>query len=404
MGGRGLNPVIVMVAGEYPPALGGIGDYTRILANELCVAGTDVRLFVPEGSDSGGGDVAIAGTFPKWSWRTLPRLHAVLSDTGASWIHVQHNASMYGSHLASYYFPRYLRGKGWPGRVAVTFHDINLPALLPRGGRLWAGMARRWVLGDLARQADVSIAADTQDVESLVSLGGRVAQVPIGSNMHGCETHRGDGSQVRATYGVPPGDTLVGHFGTPLGLDVVMTSLAKLSNVTLLLIGKQQEMHNRSNIEKLTPRVHDAITRYGVGDRLRWTGHLPERDVVDAMAACDMIVLPYPAGASMRHGGLVASLAQGKAVITTAPKAKMLGLEDCVTHVEVPTGDAAALGAAMRRVAQDYGWRRTLEQGAAKAAADYYSWRAIAARHREIYDGHNGLSESLAACAAGVRV
>jgi glycosyltransferase involved in cell wall biosynthesis len=392
-----------MVAGEYPPTLGGIGDYTRILARELCAAGDDIRLFVPDGSKVGGGDAAIAGTFPKWSWRTLPYLLDVLAETDASVVHVQHNASMYRSHCASYYFPRYLRGKGWPGRVAVTFHDINLPSLLPRGGRLWAGMARHWVLGDLARQADVSIAADSVDVESLASLGGRVAQVPIGSNMHGGDGNPADGSHVRARYGVPPGNTLVGHFGTPLGLDVVMESLATLSDVTLLLIGKQQEMHNRSNIEKLTPRVHDSIARYRVGDRLRWTGHLPRQDVVNAMAGCDMVVLPYPAGASMRHGGLVAALTQGKAVITTSPQAKMLGLENGVTHMEVPTGDAAALGAAIHRLASDLDWRHHLEAGAVKAAADYYSWSAIVARHREIYRGDQGLSMNLAAAAAGVR-
>lgn len=308
-------------------------------------------------------------------------------ETQASWVHLQHNASMYKSHLASYFLPRYLRSRGWTGRVAVTFHDINLPSLLPRGGRLWAGMARRWILGDLARQADICIAADTSDVQSLVSLGSRVVQVPIGSNMHGRAVKKTTGTSVRRRYGVPSGGTLVGHFGTPLGLDVLMESLAGLSDVTVMLIGKQKEMQNRSNIEKLTSRVHDAIERNGIGDRLRWTGHLPESEVVDAIAACDMIVLPYPAGASMRHGGLIAALTQGKAVITTSPRMALLGLANGVSHVEVPVGDAAALGAAIRQVAADPAWRRRLESEAKRAAATIYSWEAIAARHMRIYSG-----------------
>jgi len=378
-------PTVLMATGEYPPMLGGIGDYTRLVSNALCRQGIDVRLFVPYGSTVEGTLAPFAGMFSKWSWGTLHALHECLVTTQASWLHVQHNASMYGSSLASYYFPRYLRWRGWNGRVAVTFHDINLPALLPRGGRIWAGMAHRWVLGDLARHADVSIAADPSDAESLAALGARVCHVPIGSNMHSFLRGVGIGESIREKHGVSPSATLVGHFGTPLGLEVMMEALQNLPDVTLLLIGKQPDMGNRSNIEKLTSRVHDSIVKFGVGDRLRWTGHLPEAEVIDAMAACDMIVLPYPAGASMRHGGLMAALTQGKAVITTAPSRPMLGLVDGVSHAEVPAGDATSLAMTIRRLATDAAWRRDLENGAKRVAAEFYSWPAIAARHEMIY-------------------
>jgi glycosyltransferase involved in cell wall biosynthesis len=299
---------------------------------------------------------------------------------------------MYSSSLASYYFPRYLRWRGWKGRVAVTFHDINLPALLPRGGRMWAPISHCWVLGDLARQADVSIAADPSDAEALTTLGARVARVPIGSNMHtGRETPVRDAA-IRVQYGVSPASTLVGHFGTPLGLETMMEALQSLPDVTLLLIGKQRDMRNRSNVEKLTPRVHDAIVKCGVGERLRWTGHLQEADVVDAMEACDMIVLPYPAGSSMRHGGLMAGLTQGKAVITTSPRRPMLGLEAGVSHAEVPAGDAKTLETTIRCLAADPHQRRHLEDGARRAAAEFYSWAAIAARHEAIYEEQFGVT------------
>ena len=387
-----MKRVVLMVTGEYPPTLGGIGDYTRLLSNELCRQGVDVQLFVPSGSASVGTFSPFAGTFAKWSWNTLPTLYDTLVATQASWLHVQHNASMYGSSLACYYFPRYLRWRGWKGRLAVTFHDINLPSLLPRGGRIWAGMSHRWVLGDLARQAHVSIAADPSDAEALAGLGARVARVPIGSNMHTGRETPVRAAAIRAQYGVSPASTLVGHFGTPLGLETMMEALQSLPDVTLLLIGKQCDMRNRSNIEKLTPRVHDAIVKFGAGERLRWTGHLPEADVVDAMEACDMIVLPYPAGASMRHGGLMAALTQGKAVITTSPRRPMLGLEAGVSHAEVPVGDAKRLETTIRRLAADPHQRRYLEDGARRAAADCYSWAAIAARHEAIYEEQCGVT------------
>jgi glycosyltransferase involved in cell wall biosynthesis len=115
--------------------------------------------------------------------------------------------------------------------------------------------------------------------------------------------------------------------------------------------------------------------------------------VVDAIEACDMIVLPYPAGASMRHGGLMAALTQGKAVITTTPRRPMLGLEAGVSHAEMPAGDAKRLETTIRRLATDPHQRRYLEDGARRAAAEFYSWAAIAARHEMIYGEQGGLSE-----------
>lgn len=387
-----MKPLVLMVTGEYPPTLGGIGDYTRLLTNELCRQGVDVRLFVPRGSDFDESTSPFAGTFHKWSWNTLPDLYDTLVATQATWVHVQHNASMYGSSLASYFFPRYLRLRGWNGRVAVTFHDINLPALLPRGGRMWAGIAHHWVLGDLARQANVAIAADPSDAEALAALGARVAHVPIGSNVHASREIPVRAEAIRARYRVSPASTLVGHFGTPLGLETMMEALQNLPDVTLLLIGKQRDMRNRSNIEKLTPRVHDAIDKFGVGEQLRWTGHLPAVDVVAAMEACDLVVLPYPAGASMRHGGLMAALTQGKAVITTSSCKPMLGLKADFSHAEVPAGDVKSLARTIRRLAVDRDWRRDLEINAKRAASDFYSWTAIAARHEKIYEERCGPS------------
>ena len=105
-----------------------------------------------------------------------------------------------------------------------------------------------------------------------------------------------------------------------------------------------------------------------------------------------MIVLPYPAGSSMRHGGLMAALTQGKAVITTSPRGPMIGLEAGVSHAEVPVGDAKRLETTIRRLAADPHQRRYLEDGARRAAAEFYTWAAIAARHEAIYEEQCGVT------------
>ena len=132
-----FKPRVLIVSGEYPPMLGGIGDYTYKLTASLSKVGVEPLLFVPEGSRPHSQDVPIAATYGEWSWETLRGLHRTLVETEADWLHVQHQVSMYKSHLSAYAIPRYLRWKRWKGRIAVTFHDLNPPVLFPRGMRLW---------------------------------------------------------------------------------------------------------------------------------------------------------------------------------------------------------------------------------------------------------------------------
>jgi glycosyltransferase involved in cell wall biosynthesis len=47
------------------------------------------------------------------------------------------------------------------------------------------------------------------------------------------------------------------------------------------------------------------------------TGPLPAAEVAECLRACDLVVQPYPDGASTRRGSLMAALANGVPVVTT---------------------------------------------------------------------------------------
>lgn len=387
MGRRAMvhKPRVLFVSGECAPMRGGIGDYTAKLTLALVAAGIEPSLFVPAGSLSPGESVPIAGTFGRWCWGTLPELHRALVDTGADWLHVQHQVSGYRSHLSAYAFPRYLRWKRWPGRIAVTFHDTNPPWLFRRGARLWWEFSRTRVFGTLARDADVAIAADPAHVEELEDLGATVRQVPIGSAI-GCHVPQaGDAERVRRRFGIPPTAVLIGHFGTPIGLETLLEALQSLPDSVLMLIGKQRELANKYHIEKLTAKLLTVIDELGIDQRLRWTDHLAEAQVAECMSACDVIVLPYEAGASLRHSGLMAAITQGKAVITSRRDRPLPGLVDGETVLMFPCGDATALAEAIGTVVGDPARRAALERNAAAAAREVFSWEAIAEAHRRIY-------------------
>jgi len=379
------NPRVLVVTGEYPPTLGGIGDYTCKLTDALVDVGVDPLLFVPVGSCAHSDKVPIAATYDRWSWATLAVLLEALVAANADWLHVQHQVSMYKSHLSAYALPRFLRWKRWPGRIAVTFHDVTPPLLFPRGVRFWWRLSRDLILADLARNADISIAADPSHVDTLAGCGANVRQIPIGSNIAASDADEETLAGVRRFHAVPAGSLLIGHFGTPIGLETLLRALEHVPHAVLLLIGKQQTLVKKSEIEKLTPNLLAEIENRSVGDRLRWTGHLSESEAATAIAACDIIVLPYEAGASLRHGGLMAAITQGKAVITSSPTRPLPGLAEDAEIVTFPRGDVEALVAAIIKLTDGPDFRKSLEQKAARAAKTVFSWAAIAEAHRDIY-------------------
>jgi glycosyltransferase involved in cell wall biosynthesis len=371
---------VLIVSDQFPPVRGGIGDYTALLADALVERGVRASLFVRKGSDPAACRAPIAGTFDCWSWAAASELHRAIIATNAEWVHLQHNGGMYKScRLAAYFLPRYLRWKRWPGNIAVTFHDINRPFLFPRAGRV-----RDWVLGDLARNAGLVIAADTSDEAVLRSFGAAVHHVPIGSNMPVSRATPAEIAAIRNRYRINPSAVVVGHFGTASGLETLFDAVASLPDVILLLVGKTPDRGNPGCINILSDSMHERIVRLQLGPRVRWTTHLADHEVADTLASCDVLVLPYARGASMRHGGLLACLAQGRPVITTAPPKPMPGFTVGESFLATPPGDVPALTEAIQEVSYSETIRHRLSLGASQAR-HVFSWDHIADVHCRLY-------------------
>jgi glycosyltransferase involved in cell wall biosynthesis len=55
-----------------------------------------------------------------------------------------------------------------------------------------------------------------------------------------------------------------------------------------------------------------------IARRVRATGQLPSADLSRHLSACDLMIQPYPDGASARRTTLIAALAHGRAIVTNA--------------------------------------------------------------------------------------
>ncbi len=368
---------------------GGVGAYTAELASALTARGWQVSVLTSAGAQSRLGIIAkdAISVYPevrRWDWgiwRTGPRL---ARQIGADWIHVQYQTAAFGMHPAINLAPHWWQARG--SRVAWTYHDVLPPYLFPKAG----SRLRRWVTEQPAAAAELTVVTNEGDHQALAKVARRLAVVPIGSNIQARTFTTEERRAQRTLRGFGADDIVIGYFGflnrSKGGLMLVklLAQLVdKLPTAKLLMIGEQVGASDASNRQYLH-EVETAIRELGLATRIVWTGHQPEAGVSADLNACDVLVMPYVDGASLRRGTLMASLAHGCAIITTTPRDPIPELTDGRELLYVPPEDVDAAAAAVMRLVQDPALTASLRIHA-RAASAVFTWEGIAEAHERLY-------------------
>jgi glycosyltransferase involved in cell wall biosynthesis len=121
-----------------------------------------------------------------------------------------------------------------------------------------------------------------------------------------------EAGRVRARCGAPDG-TLVGHFGT-YGPAVAALLAERLTPVlrgphcpSVLLVGAGSTAF----------RARFAAAHPDVAPRVHAVDRVPDGEVAQCLAACDLLVQPYPDGISSRRTSAMAGLSLGRPIVTT---------------------------------------------------------------------------------------
>ncbi|MGD8623488.1 MAG: glycosyltransferase family 4 protein [Anaerolineae bacterium] len=376
---------VLFVSGEFPPMQGGVGDYTCELG--LALAGLGCQVHVATSVRAGPVEgLAVHPLLEKWNWNSWRLLLDLIGRHRPDVVHVQYQAAAYAMHPAINLWPRRLRrlGNDRP-RSAVTFHDLKVPYLFPKAGRL-----RRWVVNELARSSDVAITTNQQDFLALSQAMDRLpALIPIGSNITPSLPAGFDRDAWRARWGAGPDDLILSFFGfinDRKGVDVLLQALdheAASRRPMLLFIGGQTGDSDPTNVSFLA-RIRELIADLDLEDRVHWTGYVPAEEVSASFMAADLCVLPFRDGVSFLHGTFHAALAHGVPIITTRPQLDLPELSHGQNVWLVPPGDPEALARAIEALAARPEQRRALGQGARELAA-HFRWPQIAADTLQLY-------------------
>ncbi|CAN5729118.1 glycosyltransferase family 4 protein [soil metagenome] len=379
---------ILFVTGEYPPQAGGVGAYTAELGQALWAQGVQVSVLTAQQSGAPPvaplADISVYPIVPRWDWRIWRTIPTWAAKLAVDWVHVQYQTAAFAMHPAINLAPGRWRHAKF--RIAWTYHDLLVPYLFPKAG----ARLRRWITERPAFTSNQTIVTNQGDYTALVGRVRNLANIPIGSNIEGRFFSPAARTQRRQQRGYGDHELVIGYFGflnRSKGGSTLVRTLHQLvqagRNVHLLMIGERVGASDPTNYQYLQ-EIEALIASLGLSARVTWTGHQTDAEVSADLAACDVLLMPYVDGASLRRGTLMAALAHGCALVTTAPQTPLPELLDQRDLLYVPAEDANAAAAAIAQVAENAALAAMLRTNA-RERSQLFTWPAIAEQHRKLY-------------------
>jgi glycosyltransferase involved in cell wall biosynthesis len=362
-----------VITSEYPPDIGGVGDYSSALASALVEAGDKVHVWCRPsvnatsviGLASNSDRVMVhreLGAIGLSDLRRVSRLIGPATDCRTLLVQWVPHAFGYRSMNLGFCWWLLNRSVHYGDRVAIMVHEPYLAFHVSRWKQNVAALVHRIMTILLLRAAErvwVSI-PEWERCWRPYTLGRKVpfGWLPVPSNIPVADSPN-HAEAVRRRYAANDA-VLIGHFGTygwPVTsvLEPVLFAMdADPANQVVLLMGIGSEEFRERLIRKM-PRFVRLVQATGV---------LPAEDLSHHVAACDLLIQPYPDGVSSRRGSVMVGLCHGKPIITTAGRLTEPFWKDTSALALVPVGDVNAFVDLLRQLRLDVGQRARIGRAA----------------------------------------
>jgi glycosyltransferase involved in cell wall biosynthesis len=347
-----------VVTGEFPPGIGGVSDYAYVVSGALAAAGQAVHVWCPEsGGPAAPAGVTVHREAGRWTGHDLKRLHALLDQAPAPRrLFVQWVPQSYGRRALNVGFCRWVRQRARRGdEIDVMVHEPFLPFREGRWRHDIAALVQRLMVAVLLGRATrvwVSIPAWADRIARYCAPGVPIRWLPVPSGIPVVS----DAAAVAAARRHSAGElsTVIGLLG-PYGgrgrddLEAIVPRILRDGGATCLAIGRGSH------------EFREAVRRRPeASDRLGSTGEVAARELSIALQTCDLVVLPFPDGASSRRTTLMASLSHARPIVTTEGRLTEPIWRDSGAVRLVSAGDPGALADAVLALARDESARRRL--------------------------------------------
>jgi L-malate glycosyltransferase len=350
-----------------------VGGAERQLVNYLLAADRQRfthRVVCLDGSGPLAADLARAG-IPVHEHRV--RLRALPLDLLrlASWLR-RERVDIVHSHMF---------GASLFGRIASLLGGVPVRVVTEHGKELWKD---RWQVGmdrllSHITCRHIAVSEDGRRIRMKRERvpAERIALIPNGVKVPPIAAGGVD-AEARASLGLTAGDFVVGSVGRLVqakGYPHLLRTVAALRGSVPALRGVL--IGDGPDREALV----ELAASLGLGDRFLFAGM--RSDAVRCLGALDVFTLP-----SIREGlpvALLEAMAAARPIVITNVGGMPDAVEDGRSGLVVPSGDEAALGAALKRLADDRALAARLGAAAHARARETYAIEAVAARIEELY-------------------
>jgi glycosyltransferase involved in cell wall biosynthesis len=279
-------------------------------------------------------------------------------------------------------FPRTFRpplvyeSHGYAPLVSEALPALVVTAQKPGGAKL-ARLRKReervW------RMAEGYIAITRGLADALRELFGErsaLAVVPDGTRIPKKPANTPDDGHAATPGARPFVVAYAGHLYPWKGVDVLLEALARVPNVSGLIVGGHQKEPDLARAQRLAEQL-------GISTRVTFTGLVPPTRVAEFLRGADVLVLPNPTSAiSTRFTSplkLFEYMAAQRPIVASDLPAVREVVEHERTALLVPAGNPDALASAIGRLRGDPALRQKLSGAAAEAVADF-TWDRRAER------------------------
>lgn len=339
-----MAPAWHLLTGEL--SRGGIGDYTRLLADALADADREVHAWSP---DAAGVALRRASVHPMRGFgrRALAEAGRALDGFPAPRrLLVQYAPQAWGMRGMNVALGRWLRARRREGDdVRVMFHEPFFPFGWQRPRRNLLALVNRWMARDLlsaSTRAYVSIDAWEKLLRPLAPPGLRIDTLPIPSTIPFVDDPERVAA-IRQRISEDGRRPIFVHFGTYGGLiapmlrEALRAVIARRQDARILLLGGGGPAF-AARLREDDPCFAEALIA---------PGFQSAEDVSLHLQAADVALQPYPDGADTRRTSLMACLANGLPTVTTRGRFTDGALSDAPLVVGPPDRPSGMVAVAL---------------------------------------------------------
>jgi len=344
---------LVMLAGDFPPRISGVGDYAFHVSSTASKMGINVTVICTQNNStvvsSLYGALDVRPFMDKWSFSEINKICHVLRASGEKTVvNIQYGCLAYGRQLMINFLPLILRLLFPKIKIVITLHGFWEQSLLFRFRAL-----------PMLRAAHGIIYVDRLNKGLLIKYSGlddsRLKFIPIAGNIPPVPCTEGQRNIWRQELGLLKDDIAVAFFGGIIrskGFDYLVKAIQKIKlkhslPLVLLAIGGFLDLENNKPYKD---EVINYIKTNGLESCIRFFEKADSALVSKCLHSSDIAVYPFLNGVGENSGSMLAALAHGLPTIITRGPANDDSFTEKFGVAMVPAQDSEQLASTIQAI------------------------------------------------------